>query len=136
MARNVLVDASFLVALLNKRDGHHQWAATQAPGMPPPWSTCEAVLSEAYHLLGERGTPSLGALLRRRALVVAFDLAEHLEPVTNLMEKYSDVPMSLADACLVRMTETRADPVLLTTDKDFRVYRRHSRQVVPCVTPE
>jgi predicted nucleic acid-binding protein len=52
------------------------------------------------------------------------------------MEKYADVPMSLADACLVRMTEALADPVLLTTDTDFRVYRRHSRQTVPCVLPD
>jgi hypothetical protein len=51
------------------------------------------------------------------------------------MEKYADVPMSFADACLVRMTETLADPMLLTTDADFRIYRRHSRQTVPCVTP-
>ena len=55
--------------------------------------------------------------------------------VLKLMQKYSDLPMSLADACLVRMTETLADPVVLTTDADFRVYRRHSRHVVPCVTP-
>jgi uncharacterized protein len=52
------------------------------------------------------------------------------------MEKYSNIPMSLADACLVRMTETLADPVVLTTDEDFRVYRRHSRQMVPCAIPE
>jgi predicted nucleic acid-binding protein len=51
------------------------------------------------------------------------------------MQKYSDVPMSLADACLVRMTETLSDPVILTTDADFRVYRRHGRQVVPCLLP-
>jgi hypothetical protein len=44
--------------------------------------------------------------------------------------------MSLADACLVRITETVADPMILTTDEDFRIYRRHSRQVIPCVTPE
>jgi uncharacterized protein len=136
MARNVLVDAGFVVALLSSRDTYHQWAVAQASGLPPPWGTCEAVLSEAYHLLGERGAPSLGALLRRRALVVSFELAEHVEPVTKLIEKYSDVPMSLADACLVRMTETLANPIVLTTDEDFRVYRRHSRQVVPCVTPE
>jgi uncharacterized protein len=136
MAKNVLVDAGFLVALLGSRDNYHQWAVTQADGLPPPWSTCEAVLSEAYHLLGQRGAASLGALLRRSALMVAFELAENVGPVTKLIEKYSDVPMSLADACLVRMTETHADPVILTTDKDFRVYRRHSRQVVPCVTPE
>jgi uncharacterized protein len=135
MARNVLVDAGFLVALLNNRDTHHQWAVGQANGLPPPWSTCEAVLSEAFHLLGGRAAPALGAMLRRRALVVAFKLAENVEAVTKLIDKYSDVPMSLGDACLVRLTETLADPVILTTDEDFRIYRRHSRQVVPCMTP-
>jgi uncharacterized protein len=136
MARNILVDAGFVVALLSSRDTHHNWAVTQASEMPPPWSTCEAVLSEAFHLLGERGTPNLAALLRRRALLVAFTLSENVEPVVKLIEKYSNVPMGLADACLVRMTETLADSIILTTDQDFRVYRRHSRQVVPCATPE
>jgi predicted nucleic acid-binding protein len=136
MARNVLVDAGFIVALLSSRDAHHEWAVTQASEMPPPWSTCEAVLSEAFHLLGERGAPNLSALLRRRALLIAFTLAETVEPVVKLIEKYSNVPMGFADACLVRMTETLADPIVLTTDEDFRVYRRHSRQVVPCIIPE
>src|SRR5947199_5153100 len=122
MARNVLVDAGFLVALLSSRDDHHGWAASQASEFPPPWNTCESVLSEAFHLLGGRGTQPLGAMLRRRALGIGFDLAPNLEPVLKLMEKYSDVPMSLADACLVRMTETLADPLILTTDTDFRVY--------------
>jgi hypothetical protein len=54
----------------------------------------------------------------------------------KLMEKYADVPMSLADACLVRMTEIYADPLVLTTDSHFRIYRRHSRQAVPCVLPD
>jgi predicted nucleic acid-binding protein len=135
MARNVLVDAGFLVALLSRRDSHHQWAVTQASGHAPPWRTCEAVLSEAFHLLGARGAPGLSALLRRRALIVAFDLDNDVESVLKLLQKYIDVPMCLADACLVRMTETLADPILLTTDSDFRIYRRHSRQVVPCVTP-
>lgn len=58
-----------------------------------------------------------------------------MEPVMRLIQKYSDVPMSLADACLVRMTETLADPLVLTTDADFRIYRRHSRHIVPCVMP-
>ena len=136
MARNVLVDAGFLVALLSRRDAHHDWALTQATELPPPWSTCEAVLSEAFHLLGEPGLPSLGALLRRNAVLTAFALNDNIEPVVKMIEKYSIVPMSFADACLVRMTETIHDPILLTTDRDFQVYRRHSRQVVPCVTPE
>jgi predicted nucleic acid-binding protein len=54
----------------------------------------------------------------------------------GLLEKYADVPMSFADACLVRMTETLNDPVLLTTDHDFRIYRRHGRQTIPCVLPD
>src|SRR5258708_32223841 len=131
MARNVLVDAGFVVALLSSRDAHHQWAVTQASELPPPWVTCEAVLSEAFHLLGELGTPNLGALLRRGAVRDAFALTENVEPVVKLIGKYSKVPMGLANACLVLMTETLADSILLTTDQDFRVYRRHSRQVVP-----
>ena len=135
MAANVLVDAGFLVALLSRRDTHHRWAAAQAARHPAPWKTCEAALSEAFHLVGADGTGALGDLLRRRAVTVAFDLGGHVEAVLRLMQKYADLPSSLADACLVRMTEVLADAVLLTTDADFRVYRRHSRQVVPCVTP-
>jgi hypothetical protein len=67
--------------------------------------------------------------------VPRFDLGNQLEPVLKLMRKYSNVPMSFTDACLVRMSETAPDPVLLTTDDDFGIYRRHSRQVVPCVIP-
>ncbi len=135
MAASVLVDAGFLVALLSRRDSHHAWATAQALNHAPPWRTCEAVVSEAFHLLGARGAAGLGGLLRRRAVVVAFSLDDHVEPVLKLAQKYADVPMSLADACLVRMTETTPEPVLLTTDSDFRVYRRHSRQMVPCVMP-
>jgi len=43
--------------------------------------------------------------------------------------------MSFEDACLVRMTETMADPVVLTTDTELRNYRRLGRKTVPCVTP-
>lgn len=136
MPKTVIVDAGFLVALLSSRDRHHLWAAAQAPDQPPPWSTSEPVLSEAFRLLGNRGQSALAALLRRGALVLSFDLPRNLDPVLKLLQKYSDVPMSLADACLVRMTETLSDSVILTTDSDFRVYRRHGRQVIPRVAPE
>lgn len=135
MAENVVIDAGFVVALISRRDSHHRWAVAQATRLPPPWKTCEAALSEAFHLLGARGAPALCALLRRRAVAVAFDLGDNLEAVLKLMEKYAHVRASLGDASLVRMTETLADPIILTTDADFRVYRRHGRQVVPCVMP-
>ncbi len=135
MAGNVLVDAGLTVALLSRRDSHHRWAIEQATRFPPPWKTCEAALSEAFFLLGARGAPALSALLRRGAVAVGFDLGDNLEVVLRLMQKYGDVPASLADACLVRMTETLGDPLVLTTDCDFRLYRRHGRPGVPCMLP-
>ncbi len=135
MAKSALVDAGFLVALLSRRDANHGWAAAQAPRLPPPWATCEAVLSEASHLLGGLGTLSFASLLRRGALVCDYRFADDMDAVLKLLAKYADVPMSFADACLVRMTETLNDPVLLTTDGDFRIYRRHGRQIIPCVLP-
>ena len=86
-------------------------------------------------MIGPRGAPWLRTFLRRGSLRLAFDLDGQLDPVLELMDKYDGVPMSLADACLVRMTETLPNPLVLTTDADFRIYRRHSRMVVPCVLP-
>ncbi|MGH6951120.1 MAG: type II toxin-antitoxin system VapC family toxin [Vitreimonas sp.] len=132
----VVADAGFLVALLSRRDSNHGWAVAQASRYPPPWATCEAALSETAHLIGKRGVQSFAALLRRGAVVSAFGFADDSEAVLRLLEKYADVPMSFADACLVRMSETLNDPLILTTDADFRIYRRHGRQAVPCVLPK
>jgi predicted nucleic acid-binding protein len=136
LAGTALADTGFLVGLLRQRDRNTEWAAAQAAQFLPPWRTCEAVLAEAFHLLGPPGAVGLIALLRRDRVLVSFELAREQEPVLSLMQKYAEVPMSLADACLVRMTETHADPIILTTDANFRIYRRHSRQVVPCVMPD
>lgn len=135
MAASVIVDASFLVTLLDRRETHHRWADAQALQYPPPWKTCEAVISETLFLLGPGGVHPFAALLRRGPIVALFRFDDSAEEVLTLMQKYSDVPMSFADACLVRMTETLTDPLLLTTDNDFRIYRRHSRQTLPCVMP-
>jgi predicted nucleic acid-binding protein len=136
LAAIVLADTGFLVALLRWRDAHHGWAEKAARIHALPWRTCEAVLSEAFQLLGSAGRAGLQELLGRRTVIAAFSLAENTRPVLDLMRKYDTRPMSLADACLVRMSEIVADAVVLTTDSDFRVYRRHSRQVVPCILPD
>ena len=136
MATNVLVDTGFVVALLSRGDTNHRWAAAEAARLSPPWTTCEAVLSEAFHLLGARGTGILMAVVARGALVCPFSFREHPGSVLKLLQRYADVPMSFADACFVRMTEIVDTPVLLTTDSHFRIYRRHGRQVIPIVAPD
>jgi predicted nucleic acid-binding protein len=108
---------------------------TTAAQHPRPWQTCEAVLSEAFFLLDRRGAVALTALLERDQLSTPFRFSEDRHAVVTLMRKYGDLPMSLADACVVGMTETLTEPLVLTTDTRFRVYRRHGRQVVPCVLP-
>lgn len=135
MAKAVIADAGVLIALIARRDRHHVWAVLQSREFVAPWLTCEAALSEAFFLSGAMGGKVLSAFLRRGLLEIRFDLGAEIEPVLALMDKYHNVPMSLADACLVRMTEIIADPIVLTTDSDFRLYRRHSRQVIPCVMP-
>ncbi|KAF0246894.1 MAG: PilT protein domain-containing [Planctomycetota bacterium] len=136
MARTaVLADTGFLVALLNLRDAHHEWAMSLLDSRPAPWKTCEAVLTETFHVLGPQGEHAVSRLLRSGALVPSFRFLELAEPVLKLMRRYSDLPMGFADACLVRMTEEDSGSVILTTDSDFRIYRRHGRLTVPCILP-
>lgn len=135
MAGTVLVDAGFLAAFLVARDSNHAWALAQPHRLPPPWHTCDATLSETLHVIGTNAFTPMASLIRGGALVCSFRFADSTNEVLALMEKYADVPMSLADACLVRMTEISPDPTLLTTDTDFQIYRRHGRKTVPCILP-
>jgi predicted nucleic acid-binding protein len=75
------------------------------------------------------------ALLTRQALRISFRLDVEHEAVARLMAKYADVPMSLADACLVRMSELTMRSRVMTLDGDFRVYRRAGRTVIPVTMP-
>jgi len=94
------------VALPSRRNDNHRWAVTQAPRFPPPWVTCEAVLSETSHLLGGRGTRSLASLLRRGALFCGHRFSDDMDAVLKLLDKYSDVPMNFADACRGHLSQS------------------------------
>lgn len=131
------MDTGPLVAFLNQDDAHHDWAVERVGSLEPPLFTCEAVVSEACHLVRDlKGGPAtVLALLSREVLLPTFSLLDEIEPVQALIEKYSDVPMSLADACLVRMTELDRRSAVLTLDGDFRIYRRNRNEPVPVILP-
>ena len=135
MPRNCLIDSGALVALLDPREEHHRWARETFLAQAGPFSTCEAVLSEAFFLLSEPHSRALEKLLRQGHLGIGFNLAQELPAVLDLVNKYATVPMSLADACLVRMAEILPDAVVITTDSDFKIYRRHRRLTVPGLMP-
>jgi predicted nucleic acid-binding protein len=133
-----LADTGPIVAYLNGRDRHHAWAVGLLKQLRPPLLTCEAVLSEAVFLL--RSAPGGGErvmdLVARGVLEVRFDLQREVAAVTGLLRRYRALPMDMADACLVRMSELNGDCVLLTVDSEFRdVYRRNGRQVIPTLLP-
>jgi uncharacterized protein len=137
MKSAVLVDAGPLVALLDGRDRYHGWAVEQLSRLRPPFRTCEAVIAEAFHLL--RRLPDARTAILEMAnegvLTTPFRLSDQPREVLALVRRYANVPMSLADACLVRMSELVADSTVLTLDSDFRIYRRNRRDKIPLLIP-
>jgi predicted nucleic acid-binding protein len=136
--RSVIADTGPLVALVNRRDQYHAWAVEQVREFAAPMLTCEAVLSEALFLVGPlaHGAAQILGLLRSGGLRVAFSFDAEKERVCDLLLKYASLPMSLADACLVRMSELFPEHRVFTLDTDFRIYRRHRNRTVPVVLPE
>jgi uncharacterized protein len=137
MAAPVIVDTGPLVAFLDRNDPLHAWACAQVGDLDEPMLTCDAVLSECVHLTAtcDPGAGRLFALLESGGLRTGFNLADHLKAVAQLVTKYRDVPMSLADACLVRMSELNDRSRVFTADSDFKVYRRNGRQAIPLIFP-
>ena len=134
----IVLDTGPLVAFLNKNDKYHSWAVSEFAVIKPPLFTCESVLSEACFLLRDfpDGVANIITLLERELIRIYFHLADEIISVKNLMIKYANVPMSLSDACLVRMSEQISDSKVFTLDSDFRIYRKNKRQVIPLIIPE
>ena len=134
----VLIDTGPLVAFLNARDRFHDWSKAVLGGIEAPLLSCESVLSEACFLLRRvhGGAEAVLKVVDRGLVRIPFRLEADSAPVRRLLARYANVPISLADACLVRMSEQVPNSLVLTLDRDFRVYRRHGRQVIRTLMPE
>lgn len=134
---SVVVDTGPLVALLDRREKRHAWSVQHLEILPLPWITCEAVLTEAWHLL--RSRPDIQDRLLEcvvdGVLKVSFSLPQEVNSVRALREKFRDVPMSLADACLVRLAEIFPKSSVLTLDSDFHIYRKNGVEAIPLIFP-
>lgn len=138
MRPRILVDTGPLVALLNRRDHHHAWVKTQLRTMDPPLETCEAVLSEACYLLQQvpGGPEAVLELITKGLVAVAFSLQDEAKAIQSLILRYADLPMDLADACMVRLAELHEPSIIFTLDSDFRIYRKHGRTALPILLPD
>jgi predicted nucleic acid-binding protein len=130
-----VADTGLIVAFITRNDRFHRWAV-KAFRDHAPFYTCDAVVAEACSFFPHPGI--VLPLIARGDLILdsSFVLSHEMPRVLDLVMKYADRPMDLADACLVRMTELHARSKVWTVDReDFITYRRHGRQPVPCEFP-
>jgi len=137
MNHRVIFDTGPLVAVINQQDIWHHWTVEQLKQIRPPLLTCEPVISETLFLLRNyrHGVRSVFQWLDSGTIKLSFHLDQETGAVQDLMMKYTDVPMSLADACLVRMSEIYPDYPVLTLDSDFHIYRKFRKQIIETIVP-
>lgn len=126
MNRRGILDTGPLVAFLTRSEHFHAWTVQTLARFESPLDTCDAVISEAWFLLGRTklGRQALVSVLQSGAVRASSNLSVGGPATLKLMTKYADQPMSIADACLVRMAEMDKEATLITLDRDFTVYRR------------
>ncbi|TFI51584.1 PIN domain-containing protein [Mastigocladus laminosus UU774] len=138
MLHQVIVDTGVLVALIDRHDHYHTWVTEQLTQIAAPLLTCEAVISETWFLLQrvKNGRETLLLLLEQRQVVIQFDLDVELTTVLALLTRYQSVPVSLADAELVRMAELYPNSCVFTLDSDFQIYRKNRVRPIPLLSPQ
>ena len=134
----LLLDTGPWVALHCSDERHHGWAKTQFAQHAGPFLSCEAVITETCFLLARGGfDPAKAlALLERGVVRIGMSLSEEASAVRKLFERYDNVPASLADASLIRLSELYEGSRVLTLDSDFHIYRRHGRKSIPLLRPD
>jgi predicted nucleic acid-binding protein len=134
----VIADTGALVALIDPDTQEHHWVREQVQALPRPLLTSEPVLTETAFILARDGfdADELFALADAGLIAVGIEFNRERDPLRSLMRKYRNVPMSLADATLVRLSELHRDSHIFTLDADFRIYRRHRNKAIPVLMPE
>lgn len=121
----VLVDTGCIVALLDRSERHHEHCVEVVTDLSGPLVTCEAVIAKSCYLLRSLNRAAAAILdnIERGVFQLPFRLDASGTAVKNLLRHYRNVPMDLADACLVQMADELDTGEILTLDSDFEVYR-------------
>ena len=137
MDASVVVDTGPIVAMLDADEANHDWVMSQVQRLRAPLVTCEAVLTEAAFLMSRAGVDSsvVPQLVTRGFVTIAKLFDDEAAQIVRLMARYRNVPMSLTDACLVRLVERTPNATLFTLDSDFSIYRQKGRRLIPLLSP-
>ena len=131
MAASGLIDTGAILALLDRDDGWHDACVEAFAALRLPLLTSAAVLTELFHLVGDRprDVDAAWAFVRSGAVSVASVDDADLPALNALMVRYGDRPMDFADATLVHLAERESLTSVFTVDHDdFETYRIASRR--------
>jgi uncharacterized protein len=126
----ILVDAGPLIAIVKADDQHHAACTAALKSIRQPLATVWPALTEAMYLLAEvpRAQEAVWEMIARGAVQLLPLDANDVFRIRELMRKYADRGMDLADAALLRVAEREGIRQFFTVDrKDFDVYRLHGR---------
>jgi predicted nucleic acid-binding protein len=125
-----LLDTGVIVALLDRDERYHVQCVEVVSDIVGSLATCDAVIAEACYLL--RRTAGASEAVVRNVANGVFQtpvrLVDRAGAIEKLLRKYRDVPMDLADACLVDLADQIDTGRILTLDRDFELYRWRSRR--------
>jgi predicted nucleic acid-binding protein len=121
----VLLDTGFIVALLDRSENFHKTCAQAVRELVAPLVTCEAVITESCYLLRNlSGAPeAVIENITAGIFQVPFQLSRDTAGVKQILRKYKDRKIDLADACLIRLADQFGTADILTLDQDFAIYR-------------
>lgn len=120
------MDAGPLIALIHADGQHHERCVAALQELTEPLGTVWPVLTEAIYLLSFswKAQEALWEMLERRVVMLLPLDSQELSRMRELMKKYKDLPMDLADAALVAVAEGEKIRRIFTLDcRDFEVYR-------------
>jgi len=129
----LIADTGPLVALFDRGDAYHDWAKRGLGRVSQALVTSESVVSEVLFLLAgmRRSRAGFLSFWAEGGLRVIFESGRDTVSLVSLLRKYAEIPMSLADASIVSLSELNPDAKVWTLDADFKIYRRFARRVIP-----
>ena len=121
----VLLDTGVIVGLLDRSEKRHQACADAVQELEAPLITCEAVIAESCFLLRNLAGAPEAVIENVSAGIfqIAFQLSRETAGVKQVLRKYRDRKIDLADACLIRLADEFGTGDILTLDGDFEIYR-------------
>lgn len=130
--RSMLIDAGPIIALFDRSDRYHETIVTFLKTEPCQLVSTWPAVTEASHMLDFDNNAQLSMLewIKRGGMAMYAIESKDVQKMIDLIRKYNDLPMDLADASLVVAAETLGIGEILTIDTDFYVYRTIEKQMI------